>query len=71
MKHDPVENTDEFQEVMKKIQPELDRLNESLDKQDYGLGSCHIFWSRKKDLLKEHGIDWKTPAECNPYILFD
>lgn len=71
MKRDPIENTEEFQKVMKKIQPELDRLNESLDKQGLQLGSCHIYWARKKELLKNHGIDWKTPAECNPYIRFD
>ncbi|MGF7059642.1 hypothetical protein [Brassicibacter mesophilus] len=71
MKRDPIESTEVFQKVIKKIQPELDRLNESLDKQGYGLGSCHIYWSRKKQMLKGYGIDWKTPAECNPYILFD
>lgn len=71
MKRDLIEDTKEFQEAMIKIQPQLDELNEQLDKQGYGLGSCYIYWARKKALLKELDIDWKTPAECNSDIIFD
>ena len=29
------------------------------------------FWSAKKDiLLRQHGIDWRTPAELNPSIAY-
>jgi len=35
-------------------------------------GYCHIFWSKKKVLLKErYNIDWFTPEEENPEIIFD
>lgn len=71
MKRDPIENTKEYCEAMKKIQPELDALKYELDKQRYGMGSCHIYFARKKELLKNEGIDWKSPAECNPYVIFD
>jgi len=31
-----------------------------------------MYWAAKKELLKkEYGIDWKSPAEMNPYALFD
>ena len=37
-----------------------------------GLGFCHVYWARKKKLLKEmYNIDWKTPIELNPGIQFD
>lgn len=37
-----------------------------------GLGFCHGYWKRKKQLLKEiYNIDWKSPAELNPHIKFD
>ena len=37
-----------------------------------GIGFCHIYWARKKELLKQiYKIDWKTPAELNPSIDFD
>lgn len=35
-------------------------------------GKTHIFFTRKKQLLKElYNIDWKTPQELNPWIHFD
>lgn len=71
MKRDPVEKTEKFQDIMKKIQPQLDVPNEQLDKQVYGMGRCRIYWSHKKDLLEKHGIDWETSLECNPYAMFD
>ena len=37
-----------------------------------GTGFCHIFWARKKQLLKQlYNINWKTPAELNPGIIFE
>lgn len=47
MKRDPIEDTEVFLQAMTKIQPELDSLMENLDRQGYGLGSCHIYWERK------------------------
>ena len=36
------------------------------------MGVCHVHWSTKKKILKKkYNIDWKTPAEMNPYILYD
>lgn len=47
-------------------------LDEEFKDYDKGLGFCHIYWHRKKQLLKElYNIDWKSPAELNPGIIFD
>lgn len=36
------------------------------------LGECHILWRETKKILKaKHGIDWSTPVEMNPGVLFD
>jgi hypothetical protein len=36
------------------------------------LGDCHRIWRRKKQILKEEfGIDWFTPKEMNPGVIFD
>ena len=36
------------------------------------IGNSSAYWARKKKLLKEHyNIDWKTPQELNPDIIFD
>jgi len=38
----------------------------------FGRGTCHRRWERKKELLKEmYDIDWKSPAELNPHVLYD
>lgn len=37
-----------------------------------GIGYCHTFWSTKKKILKkEYNIDWYTPAEEHPEIMYD
>ncbi len=65
--YDPVEDTEAYKEAMKKIERELDEHMEGRD----GMGSCHIYWSLKKKLLAELGIEWRSPKECNPHIMFD
>ena len=36
------------------------------------LGACHEHWEEMKRILKEkYQIDWKSPAEVNPSIIFD
>lgn len=38
----------------------------------FGMGYCYPFWSTKKQILKDRfGIDWQTPEELNPDVLFD
>ena len=36
------------------------------------LGFCHEYWAAKKKVLREkYGIDWRSPAERYPHIIFD
>jgi hypothetical protein len=36
------------------------------------MGDCHRIWRRQKEILKEEfGIEWFTPSEMNPHIIFD
>jgi len=35
-------------------------------------GYCYSFWPEKKRILKEkYNIDWKTPQELNPDMIWD
>ena len=34
-------------------------------------GSCHGYWARKKELLRERGIIWRTPQELHPSTCYD
>ena len=37
-----------------------------------GRGLCHRTWDRIKELLRErHGIEWRSPREMNPWVIFD
>lgn len=60
----------------KKYKKEFKTVQEILDEEfkdrKYLFGICHAIWARKKQLLKEmYNIDWKSPAELNPHIIFD
>jgi hypothetical protein len=36
------------------------------------MGACHLIWEEQARILKEeHGIDWYSPAEMNPFTLYD
>lgn len=38
----------------------------------FRMGSCYTRWAYEKKLLKErYGIDWITPDEANPGVMFD
>ena len=73
MKIDKIENTEKYkqieEELNKKIELELE-LKGYTNKQ--ALGFCHIYWELKKEILKtDYNIDWKSPQELNPEIIFD
>jgi len=56
--------------AIKDINEEFPYLNVTRD--DLVMGLCHAVWRHKKRLLKElHGLDWSSPAELNPHILYD
>lgn len=67
-KTDPIELTDEYL----KIELELDRcIRMEIGEGGYR-GYCHRYWGTKKKILKEkYGIEWKSPADMNPGIIFD
>lgn len=73
-KKDPIERTITFKKIKKELEK---KINEQLISEGYPIkpefmGWCYIYWSIKKEILKiDYGIDWKTPAEMNPEIIYD
>ena len=66
--HDPIEDTPEY----KAISEELEAKIRAEIGEKRGMGFCHLYWSTKRRILKEeYGIDWKSPSQLNPHILFD
>lgn len=69
--HDPVEEDPRYAEVFKTIDDEVKGLLAN-HPQRGGEGFVNIYWRTKKDLLKrKYGIDWRSPGELNPHVLFD
>lgn len=69
--YDPVEDDPRYAEVFKNIDDEVKALLAD-HPQRGGEGFVNIYWGTKKDLLKrKYGIDWRSPGELNPHVLFD
>lgn len=66
---DPVEYTRRWEEIYYDVE---DRLKLRFADERRRMGFCFMYWSAKQDLLKEeYGIDWHTPSQMNPRVMFD
>lgn len=67
--YDFVEETAVYKEVEPIIEELIkERLGELYDH----MGACHAIWYHRKRLLMEkYGIEWFTPVELNPEVIFD
>ena len=65
---DPVEKTEAYKQAMLQVQPILDREFRGRRRM---FGMCHFYWRRKQELLRQYGVEWQSPAERCPWILFD
>jgi len=68
---DPLDDDPTFAELIKTVEHQVEQELKS-QKVKKSLGYCHYFWSLKKEILKKnYGLDWKSPAELNPDVMFD
>lgn len=66
--NDSIEYTDEYLT----IELEMERMIKDEVGEGGYFGFCHKYWSAKKRILKEYfEIDWKSPEEMNPDVIFD
>lgn len=66
---DPVEYTRRWERIYYDVEEELDR---RFKNEPRHMGLCFRIWSEKKDILKKkYGIDWHSPGEMNPRVIFD
>ena len=62
----------ENEEIPREIEEKVDEQVKALIGEGDYLGYCHEFWSVKERILRdEYGIEWKTPAERYPGMIFD
>lgn len=70
VRHDPIENDPKYADVFKIVDAEVDQMLSKESRR--GRGFIHIIWETKKwHLKRKYNIDWLTPAEMNPHIMFD
>lgn len=69
LRTDPVEYTWEWEKIYYDVEDELDRRLANVPRQ---MGFCFQYWSMKRELLMEkYGIDWRSPSQMNPRVMFD
>lgn len=68
LKFDPVERTPEWEEMYYDVERECDR---RLCNVPRGMGFCFAHWSMLRQVLSERGVEWHSPSELNPRVMFD
>ncbi|NMC04755.1 MAG: hypothetical protein GYA24_06065 [Candidatus Lokiarchaeota archaeon] len=69
-KRDKIETDPRYERIISEANQEAEKAVVIVKKGE--MGYCHAFWAAKKRVLKEkYGIDWKSPAELNPHVMFD
>lgn len=69
LRQDPVEWSADYERVIDEV---LHRVDLQLADHPRGLGFCFAFWQAKKRVLRDdYGIEWHSPSELNPGVLFD
>lgn len=74
VKHDPQEDDPKLGPIIKEAAEEARRkVSEKygLKEGEHRMGIGHEIWIMQKIILKEKGIDWKSPREMNPHPMFD
>lgn len=71
IKIDEIENTQEYLNIKEELEKQIYIYIQN-NKLNNKIGACHYIWEYKKELLKmKYNIDWKSPAELNPEVIFD
>lgn len=68
LKTDPVERTPEWEENYYEVEQECDSRLKDIPR---GMGFCHAYWPTLRAVLAERGIEWHSPSELNPRVMFD
>ena len=68
LKFDPIERTPEWEDIYYNVEQECDR---RLGDTPRGMGFCFSYWAELRNVLAERGIEWHSPHELNPRVMFD
>lgn len=59
-------------EICKEYKTHPNCESKSLDEIHMGMGFCHVIWRIQKKVLKcDNEINWRSPGDLNPEIMYD
>lgn len=68
LRKDPVEWTKKWEDVV----DEAEKIAYSnLTDIPRGMGFCFAYWAERKNALARLGVEWRTPHQMNPRVIFD
>lgn len=65
---DPVEYTEQWEKIIDEVEAHI---GEELADEPRCMGFCFRYWALKKRILQEYGIEWRSPSQMNPHVMFD
>ncbi len=68
LRFDPVERTAEWEANVYDADREA---AEEMGDEEWRMGMCFAYWSVRKAAFARRGIEWHTPGEMNPAVMFD
>ncbi|MBR1879000.1 MAG: hypothetical protein IJ814_08390 [Paludibacteraceae bacterium] len=68
LKSDPIEWTKAYEEAIDDADKEA---YANLTDAPRGMGFCFGYWAEKRKALAKRGIEWRSPGEMNPRVMFD
>ena len=68
LKFDPIQRTPMWEENYCRWEQECDK---RLGDTPRGMGFCFEYWSTFAAVLAEEGVEWKSPSQMNPRVMFD
>lgn len=69
LRKDPMEYTYKWENIYYDVEAKLEERFANAPRQ---MGFCFLYWNAKSELLaEEYGIEWRSPAQMNPHVMFD
>mgnify|MGYP003304456685 CR=1 FL=1 len=68
LKFSSVERTPIWEEIYYDAEVECDK---ELGDIPRGMGFCYGYWHTLQNVLAKRGIEWQSPKELNPRVMFD
>ncbi len=68
LRQNPFDSSPEWEAILPEVE---DKIFLKIGRRQ-GMGFCHLYWHTKREiLLADYGIEWLSPKDLNPHVMFD